>query len=304
MAGKRRQFGKVRQLPSGRFQASFVDPAGQRQTAPTTFRTRTDAGRWLAQVEADLSRGTWLDDRGGSVPLGDYARAVLRDSNKIGVRWRETCERNIRLHLGPLLGLPLRQVTPMRVREWHAAALRGTGGRVSIAQSYRFLRMVMNTAVREGLIGRNPCQIPGAGESRAAERPIASPAQILALVEAINPRYRTAVLIAAWCGLRRGEIAGLLTSDVDVTAHTITVHRNRIEPLAQPAKAHDDDPKTRAGNRAVAIPPHVMPIVRLCTWRPTPAGSASSSRATGRRFEATRSTRRSCGREARSAWTN
>lgn len=262
--GKRRQFGMVRKLPSGRFQASFLPPGGVgRQNAPHTFRTKTDAHRWLTLVEADISRGTWLDDRAAAELFGNYARAILRDSPKIGVRWRETCERNLRLHLAPLVDVPLRDLTASRVREWHAAALRGSGGRTSISQSYRFLRMVMNTAVREGIVARNPCQIPGAGTVRAAERPVATPAQVVALVDAINPRYRTAVLIAAWCGLRRGEIAGLRVSDVDLVEHTITVRKARVEPLHDRGKAFDKDPKSEAGKRTIAIPPHVVPVIRL-----------------------------------------
>ncbi|MFI5935955.1 tyrosine-type recombinase/integrase [Actinoplanes sp. NPDC051494] len=259
----KRRFGKVRKLPSGRWQASFINPAGVRQNAPHTFKTRTDASRWLTLVEADISRGTWLDERAASETFGNFARAVLRDSPTIGVRWRETCERNMRLHLAPLLDMPLRAVSPTQVREWHAAALRGKGGKTSISQSYRFLRMVMNVAVREGLIARNPCQIPSAGVVRAAERPVATPAQILELVEAITPRYRTAVLIAAWCGLRRGEIAGLRVADVDLVEHTITVRKNRVEPLHDRQRAHDKDPKTEAGKRTITIPPHVIPVVRL-----------------------------------------
>jgi integrase len=260
---KRRQFGYVRKLRSGRYSASYVGPSGARHFAPDTFRTMADANRWLALVEADLSRGTWVDDRAALVTFGSYARAVLRDSPKIGIRWRETCERNLRLHLAPLLDVPLRALTPSRVREWYAAALRGPGGRTSIAQSYRFMRMVMNTAVREGLMVRNPCMVPGAGVVRASERPVASPAEVVALVEAITPRYRTAVLIAAWCGLRRGEIAGLLVDDVDLAARTITVRRNRVEPLSLPAGASDRDPKTQAGRRTVAVPPHLIPVLRL-----------------------------------------
>jgi len=259
----RRSFGKVQKQRSGRYQASFVGPDGVRQYAPDTFIKRTDATRWLALVEADLSRGAWLDDRAASQTFGSYAKAVLRDSSDIGVRWRETCERNMRLHLAPLLELPLRVISPARVRAWHAAALRGDGGRTSISQSYRFLRMVMNTAVRDGVIAKNPCQIPGAGISHAAERPIASPAQVLALVEAITPRYRTALLIAAWCSLRRGEIAGLMVEDVDLVNHVIYVRQNRVEPLARAVPAHDKDPKSKAGKRPVSIPPHVVPIIKL-----------------------------------------
>jgi integrase len=267
MAGKRRRFGLIRKLPSGRYQASFIGPSGRRQTAPRTFRTKTDADRWLTAVEADLSRGTWLDEQLGQEPFGTYARAWLRDHPKIGPRHRETCERNLRLHLAPLLDVPLRAITPAVVREWYAAALRGNGGRVSIMQSYRLLRAVMNTAIRDGAITRNPCQIPGAGSDRAKERPIASPAQVAALIEAITPRYRAAVLLAAWCGLRRGEVLGLHPADVDLIAGTVTVRRSRVELLAQP-QAFDADPKTDAGKRTVTIPPHVLPILaeHMATW--------------------------------------
>jgi integrase len=122
----------------------------------------------------------------------------------MGPRHRETGARNLRLHLSALESVPLRALSPFVVREWYAAAMRGTGGRTSIAQAYRLLRAVMNTAVRNGAIVKNPCQIKGAGSDRAKERPVASPAEVVALVDAITPRYRAAVLLAAWCGLRRG----------------------------------------------------------------------------------------------------
>ena len=267
MSGKRRRFGMVRKLSSGRYQASFIGPSGQRQPAPHTFRTKTDADRWLSTVEADLARGTWLDEKLGREPFGTYVRAWLRDHPKMGPRYRETCERNLRLHLVPLLEVPLQAITPVVVREWYAAALRGSGGRTSIMQSYRLLRAVMNTAARDGAITRNPCQITGAGSDRAKERPIATPAQVAALIEAITPRYRAAVLLAAWCGLRRGEVLGLHPADVDLVVGTVTVRRNRVELLAPPA-AFDADPKTDAGKRTVTIPPHVLPVLaeHMITW--------------------------------------
>ena len=165
----------------------------------------------------------------------------------MGPRYRETCERNLRLHLAPLRDVPLRALTPAVVREWHATALRGKGGRVSIQQAYRFLRAVMSTAVRDGAIVKNPCQIAGAGTDRAKERPVASPAEVVALVEAITPRYRAAVLLAAWCGLRRGEALGLRREDVDLAAGVVTVRRNRVE-LLETGAAFDADPKTDAGD--------------------------------------------------------
>src|SRR5579859_6937811 len=116
MAANRRRFGYIRKLPLGRYQASFTGPTGSRQTAPNTFRTKTDADRWLAAVESDLSRGTWLDEDLGRQSFGNYARAWLRDHPRMGPRYRETCERNLRIHLVPLDGMPLRAIAPAVVR--------------------------------------------------------------------------------------------------------------------------------------------------------------------------------------------
>jgi hypothetical protein len=129
VSAKRRRFGYVRKLPSGRYQASFVGPSGLRQSAPGTFKTKTDADRWLAAAEADISRGTWLAEDLGRESFGNYARAWLRDHPKMGPRYRETCERNLRLHLAPLHDVPLRALTSAVVREWYASAQRGSARR-------------------------------------------------------------------------------------------------------------------------------------------------------------------------------
>jgi integrase len=208
-----------------------------------------------------------LDEDLGRQPFGNYARVWLRDHPTMGPRYRETCERNLRLHLVQLHDVPLRALTPAVVREWHASALRRGGGRTSIQQSYRFLRAVMNTAVRDGAIVKNPCQIAGAGADRAKERPVASPAEVVALVEAITPRYRAAVLLAAWCGLRRGEVLGLRREDIDLVPGRVTVRRSRVELLAT-GSAFDAQPKTDAGQRTVTIPPHVLPVLaeHMASW--------------------------------------
>lgn len=175
MPASRRRFGQIRKLPSGKFQASFIPlNSSKRQNAPSTFVTKTDARAWLTKVEADLSRGTWLNDELGQQTFGTYARAWLHDNTKIGPRYRETCTRNQRLHMTALEDIPLRALTSPVIREWYAAAMRGKGGRASIQQSYRFLHAVLATAVRDGALAANPANIPGAGTDRAKERPVAS----------------------------------------------------------------------------------------------------------------------------------
>ena len=55
---RKRQFWTVRKLPSGRWQARYRDGSGKMFPAPSTFPTKTDATRFLAEMEADKGRGT------------------------------------------------------------------------------------------------------------------------------------------------------------------------------------------------------------------------------------------------------
>jgi integrase len=263
----RRGFGAVRQLPSGRFQASFRDSDGNRQPAPATFATKPDADIWLARVQSDFRAGRWTSARLGQRTLREYADEHLTDNPAVGLRWAETCRRNLRLHLVPIADLPVVSITPAVVRDWHRRALSGPGGRVSIAQSYRFLRTVLNVAVHDEAIERNPCRIKGAGSVKSSERTVATLTELAELMAAITPRYRAAVALGAWCGLRRGEICGLRTANLDLDAGVVWVEHAWSELLESPVK-FEKDPKTAASRREVSIPPHILPVVaeHARTW--------------------------------------
>ena len=55
----RRAFGTLRQLPSKRWQASYVGPDGRRHLAHSTFRNKGDAEAWLNSEEVLIDRATW-----------------------------------------------------------------------------------------------------------------------------------------------------------------------------------------------------------------------------------------------------
>ena len=61
-----RQFGAIRKLPSGNFQASYIAPGIGRVTAPITFARRDQADTWLAAQRVDLARETWKAPSVGS----------------------------------------------------------------------------------------------------------------------------------------------------------------------------------------------------------------------------------------------
>jgi len=72
-----RQFGTIRRLPSGRFQARYWH-LGDQVSAGTTFTTKTEARAWLASVETDLRRGDFVDPRSGVERFGTYATVARR----------------------------------------------------------------------------------------------------------------------------------------------------------------------------------------------------------------------------------
>jgi integrase len=80
---------------------------------------------------------------------------------------------------------------------------------------------------------------------------VATVAQVAALAEAIDPRYRALVLVAAYAGLRWGELVGLQVNRVDLLHGRITVAEQATEIDGQFTWG---PPKTEAGRRTVTLP--------------------------------------------------
>ena len=73
-----RDWGTVRKLPSGRYQASYLDGAKARRNAPDTFPTRAAADAWLTKQRAAMDAGTWRDPRSGDETFAAYAATARR----------------------------------------------------------------------------------------------------------------------------------------------------------------------------------------------------------------------------------
>jgi integrase len=220
------------------------------RSAPRTFDTQTDAEVWLSVKETEMVRGDWIDPDAGRVPLGEYATRWVAE-RPLAPRTAEKYRRLLRLHVKPKLGaVDLVDVTPDRVRGWRAELLSNGVGASQVAQAYRLLRAVLNTAVEDELIRRNPCRIKGADREDSRERPTATVGEVYAIAEAIRPWFRALVLLAAFTGLRWGELLALTRRDIDLRSATVKVRASVIEgsDLALgPTKSH-------AGKRTVAFP--------------------------------------------------
>ena len=133
-----------------------------------------------------------------------------------------------------------------------AVAVPDSAGRTVAAQAYRLLHVMLAQAVTDGLLVANPCRVKGASTVEHPERLPLTPEAVAQLAEAVPTQYRAAVLVAAWSGLRPGEVFALRRCDVDTSAGTVSVHRTLVEVPGQPVTY--GPPKSRAGRRTVALP--------------------------------------------------
>lgn len=260
MAGRRRHFGSVRKLSSGRYQVRYLGPDGLFRPAPSTFARKADAELWLTKTEADLARDDWFDPSGGRIPLRDYATTWLQERTGLSETTRERYDSALRLQILPGLGsLSLREIQDPTVRRWRKGLIDAGTGEPSIAKAYRLLRAILNTAVDDGLIRRNPCRIKGASAEASPERPILTVAEVLTVAEAIPARFRALVLMATFTGLRFGELAALRRLDVDTINAVVHVRRAQVE--LSDGRLLIKSPKTAAGLRSVSIPEAILPDV-------------------------------------------
>ncbi|MFB8105235.1 tyrosine-type recombinase/integrase [Streptomyces sp. NPDC056007] len=258
--GKRRTFGAVRKLPSGRYQARYPGPDGVMRPAPDTFTTSRDADDWLAEKRTEIRRGDWQDPDAGAVDFREYALLWVKE-RRLSQTTEELYHRLLRLHILPAFeGLDLDQITAPRVRSWRSERLDATGAATTVAKSYRLLKAILETAVEDELIRRNPCRIRGAGKETAAERPVATVDQVDALADVLGPRWRLMVFLGAYGPLRPEEQAELRRKDVDLDGLTVRVRK--AAPELTTGKRAEGPTKSEAGKRLVVLPAFLQKDLR------------------------------------------
>lgn len=266
----RRQFGRLRQRASGRWQAGYLHN-GIVYNALATFPTKASAVAWLEDerelIELDRRNpGTWSPpaDRAArrqaeKLTLRRYSKTWLDNKTKLARRTRDLYESQLDSLIVPALGdYALAEITPETVRTWFAGL--GSEHESRNAKAYALLRSILNTAVDDGLIASNPCRIRGASQVKQTKRSVVllDAAALTQLAEKMPDDLRLAVLLAGWCGLRKGEIFALRRCDVAADGSTVRVER---AVTYRDGRFEVGPTKTRESRREVSVPPHMRPAV-------------------------------------------
>ncbi|QEN13460.1 tyrosine-type recombinase/integrase [Mycolicibacterium sp. ELW1] len=291
---RRRSFGTLRTMRNGRVQASYIyDGDGKRYYALHTYDNRTDAEGWLANERKLIELGEWTPPKSRAelkaltgVTLREYADLWM-DADWRRRRWADSGReltpkthalytRLLNTRILPDLGDEiLRAVTPARVRAWWVDLSKRMKTPTSNTQAYQLLKAIYATAVEDKAATENPCQIKSAGKPPKARdvKPL-TPAELDTVAQSAPEAYRVAVPVAAWCGLRFGELVELRRKDVHDDGERVTLKIRRAATRVD-NKLVVGPPKTDAGIRDVTVPPHVAEQLREHMQKHTGRGPES-----------------------------
>ena len=275
--GGRGGFGTIDQLASGRLRVRYVGPDECRYTAPNTFDNLGDADTWLAGVRRDMMLGTWRSPRAleaerraaqiKGATVDQMFEAYIADGD-LRPRTRDLYEYQWRRLVSPTLGSQeVVSLKPSDVAEWRAGLPKAPRQREQVSD---LLRTVLNLAVDRELISRNPATRSRrkikAKVARTTRRevPRLTREEVVTIAAHMPSERRFAVLLAAYTGVRFGELAALRRSDFELRRQddgeligaTLTVTRAVTRPKGDDGirRSVEGSPKSDAARRAIAVP--------------------------------------------------
>lgn len=244
------------------WQARYRDLDGVQRKR--SFRRRVDAERYLTTVQHDLLAGSYLDPRAGLITFGAWSTQWLDSLGHLKATTRERYAGLLRRHVLPKWGRrPLSSIRHADVAAWVSGMSHAGHGAGTVRQAYRVLSLVLEVAVRDGRLHRNPAlKVPLPRMRRTTPR-FLSPDQVVQLVQAAGPDGLSIRLLAL-TGLRFGELAALRVGRIDLARRRLTISESVTEVGGRLVFS---SPKTHQ-TRTVPVPSSVIPaLAAACEGR-------------------------------------
>ena len=260
--------GTVRRRESGEWEYRFdagMDPltGSRRRPGRSGFKTRREAEQALRTAIAAHEQGRSVRASRRTVAqfLQEWHAAI-----KPSVRpttWANY--RNyLRFYVVPHIGdTRLQDLTPVRLNLLYGhlmdhGRIRGEGGLApkTIVNVHRMLHRALRDAVRWDMAPRNAAEDAQPPRSRRPRITVWEPEEMRRFLGQVHgDRFYAMWLLAATTGMRRGELAGLLSTDLDFRHGRVTPSSPRVSVDGQ---VRESDTKTEAGNRVMALDPQTL----------------------------------------------
>ncbi len=229
----------------------------RRQKWVSGFRNKTAAERARVMLVASLLDGQYVD--APEATTGEYLYEWLRDYVDLNLRPKTQQEyrKIIDKQIVPWIGdVPLRDLRPQHIQQMYTALLERKLSARSVRYAASVLRKALQMALKQQMLIRNPADACTLPKQVPYVYEILEPEDIRNMRDAMEPPFDVPAVVAAWCGLRRGEILGLKWEDFNEDGATLTVRRS-LQRLTGKG-LHLNPTKTAAGVRTIAIPSSVI----------------------------------------------
>jgi len=221
----------------------------------TKTQAQKKASKYLPDVSQPLNKSTILTV---SQLIEHYKERELGEDSGKAAKPRKAYLYIFKNYILPKWGnLPLRAVKAVAVEDWLKTLPLANGSKAKVREVFG---AAFRHAMRYELYPTNPIANVRQVRKRAVEPEILEPAEIAAILrelEGVEP-VRTAFLIAAVMGMRRGEIFGLKWADVDFGRAILHVRRSYVDGV-------EGLPKTESSRRPLPLPPQVIEALRA--WK-------------------------------------
>jgi len=221
--------GAIDRRDNDRYRARYEGP--DRRWHSHTFDRKVDAQRWLADQLSRLNHGLWIDPTAGLVTFDTYAAAWLAAKTRIKPKTREGYQSLLRSRIMPTFG-PIRLASIDRafVGSWVRTMTDDGLSSSRIRQAHQCLAAILEQAVDDGFIGRNPARRTELPRITEPEHRFLTAEQVARLAEAMPTRqHATMVYVLAYGGLRWGELVALRGGRVDVLRRTLQITQSATE---------------------------------------------------------------------------
>jgi integrase len=241
------------------YKVYWRDPA--KKVRSRTFDRKTDAELFARDVEHRKDHGEYVDPAAGAVTLAEMfehylSTADIRPSTqaKYEVLGRLYLVGEGLTKIDRLGDRPLRTIGKGDVRTFLAGLRSEEGkGAPTVESVARLLHRVLEVAVEDDRIGRNPAHGVQVQPSSRREPRFLTEVEVAKIAGQVPGRYKALVWTLALAGLRIGEASALRVGNLDLKDGTIRV----VESSAEVAGRKVTGPTKSGKSRTVDIPPEL-----------------------------------------------
>lgn len=245
-------------MANGRWRADVslgYDANGKRKRKPVYGRTQKEVRQKLDELKQQLAQGTLSDKK---LTVKEYLERWLTEkARQVKPRTMEIYTHCVNAHIVPRIGrLQLAKLTPMNVQTM-VGSIADEVGVSSANKSRTVLFSAMRQALRWQLVIHNPVEAVDTLKERKREMVLWTAQEAVRFLETAQAHRLYALFyLAMTTGLRRGELLGLMWSDI--RGDMLNVRRSLTLVAGKPTVT---TPKTYKATRWVALSPDVLDIL-------------------------------------------